>query len=89
MNEIRLFVAEGCRPCMMVENLLKKVPNWDKTVRLTDINNNKDFAKYCKVRGTPTLVGLKDGKVVAFLEGPSELTYAFWMNLVRKHGPKE
>ena len=86
MNEIRLFVQPGCRPCIQVENLLKKVDDWQSAIRLVNIQENEEFAKYCGVIGTPTLVGLQDGKVVAKLTGPEYLTFDFFLNLVRKHG---
>jgi len=40
MTEIHLFVQEGCRPRMYAETQLKKVPNWESVVTITNAKEN-------------------------------------------------
>jgi len=88
MTDIRLFVQEGCRPCMYAETQLKKVPNWNDVVTITQAKINNvwsQFAIDCGVEVTPTLIGLIDGVVVAKMTGSKEMTSEFWKQTIDKH----
>ena len=88
MTEIHLFVQEGCRPCMYAETQLKKVPNWNDVVTITQAktyNVWSQFAIDCGVDVTPTLIALVDGVVVAKMTGSKEMTSDFWKQTINKH----
>lgn len=87
-TEIRLFVQEGCRPCMYAETQLKKVKGWEKVVTITNAKENgfwSEFAKECGVDVTPTLMAFTNGMPVAKMTGSQEMTSEFWEATVRKH----
>lgn len=87
-TEIRLFVQEGCRPCLYAETQLRKVEGWEKVVTITNSKENgewSEFAKQCGVVATPTLIALQNNEVVAKLEGSQNMTSDFWEATVRKH----
>ena len=88
MTEIHLFVQEGCRPCMYAETQLKKVPNWNDVVTITQAKTHNvwsQFAIDCGVDVTPTLIALVDGVVVAKMTGSKEMTSDFWKQTINKH----
>ena len=88
MTEIHLFVQEGCRPCMYAETQLKKVPNWNDVVTITQAKTDNvwsQFAIDCGVDVTPTLIALVDGVVVAKMTGSKEMTSDFWKQTINKH----
>ncbi len=89
MNEIHLFVQEGCRPCMYAETQLKKAEGWEKVVTITNAKDDgvwSQFAKDCGVTATPTIIALQDGEVIAKLEGSQRMTSDFWKDMVRSSG---
>jgi len=88
MTEIRLFVQEGCRPCMYAETQLKKVDGWQDVVTITDAKQNgvwSQFARDCGIDVTPTLIAMIDGVIVAKLTGSKQMTSDFWQNTITKH----
>lgn len=88
MTEIRLFVQEGCRPCMYAETQLKKVEGWQDVVTITNAKKNgvwSDFARDCGIDVTPTLIAMIDGVIVAKMTGSKEMTSDFWQNTINKH----
>jgi hypothetical protein len=75
---------------MYAETQLKKVDGWEKVVTITNSKENGEwsqFAKDCGVIATPTLIALRDGEVIAKLEGSQQMTTEFWEATVRKHSP--
>jgi hypothetical protein len=74
---------------MYAETQLKKVEGWKDVVTITNAKENgawSQFAKDCGVEVTPTLIALKNGKVVAKITGSKEMTSEFWQRTVEKHG---
>jgi hypothetical protein len=88
MTEIKLFVQEGCRPCMYAETQLKKVEGWEDVVTIIDAKQNgvwSQLARDCGVDVTPTLIAMIDGVIVAKLTGSKQMTSEFWQNTINKH----
>ena len=75
--EILLFVQEGCPPCYEVKDNLSKVDGWDKVITLVDLTESRDnslLAEKCGVPGTPVMVAVENGEVVAKVEGSGKMT---------------
>jgi hypothetical protein len=73
---------------MYAETQLKKIPNWDKVVTITNAKTDNvwsQFAIDCGVDVTPTLIALVDGVIVAKMTGSKEMTSDFWKQTVEKH----
>lgn len=62
------FTASWCNPCKaltaMLNNMKLEVP-----MRVVDIDKEPDLVKEYQVRGVPTLIQLRDGKVASRLVG--------------------
>ncbi|QCX38574.1 thioredoxin [Aureibaculum algae] len=61
------FHAEWCGPCKAQSPIIKQVANEiDGKVRIIkiDIDKNQSIAQRYNVRGVPTLILFKDGKIV-------------------------
>ena len=61
------FHAEWCGPCKAQSPIIKQVANdIDGKVRIIkiDIDKNQSIAQRYNVRGVPTLILFKDGKIV-------------------------
>jgi len=66
------FWAPWCKPCLMMAPELKKVAvHYDKKLIVMKLNvdENRSMSKKYKIRGIPTLILFKDGKVVRKLVG--------------------
>lgn len=67
-NIIYRFTASWCNPCKaltaMLNNMELEVP-----MRVVDIDKEPDLVKEYQVRGVPTLIQLKEGKVASRLVG--------------------
>lgn len=75
--EVLLFVQDGCPPCYEVKENLSKVENWNQYINLVDITNsdeNRELAIKCGVPGTPIMVAIENGEVVAKVEGSGKMT---------------
>jgi hypothetical protein len=73
---------------MYAETQLKKIPNWNDVVTITQAKTNNvwsQFAIDCGVDVTPTLIALIDGVVVAKMTGSKEMTSDFWKQTIDKH----
>ena len=73
---------------MYAETQLKKVPNWNDVVTITQAKTDNvwsQFAIDCGVDVTPTLIALVDGVVVAKMTGSKEMTSDFWKQTINKH----
>ena len=74
---------------MYAETQLKKCDGWEKVIKITDSKENNswtDFAKYCGVVATPTLVAIDaDGEIVARISGSQDMTSDFWKSTIQKH----
>ena len=69
------FTASWCNPCKdltdMLSNMQLEVP-----IRVIDVDKEPELVKEYQVRGVPTLIQLKEGKVASRLVGavtPHEL----------------
>ena len=61
------FYATWCGPCKMMHPVLDQLKNeMSETVRILkiDVDKNPDLAEKFKVRGVPTLILFKDGKLL-------------------------
>jgi len=66
------FHSPQCRPCKMVEPIIKKLSKESKKVRFIKVNVMEDLetAKKFGVLATPTIIITNDGKVEDVLVGP-------------------
>ena len=65
------FWAEWCGPCRMVSPIVEEIAEETPTVKVGKINVDEqpELASAFKVMSIPTLVVLKDGKVVSTVVG--------------------
>jgi len=65
------FWAEWCGPCRMVGPVVEEIANETTTAKVGKINVDEqpELAAAFKVMSIPTLVVLKDGKVVSSIVG--------------------
>ena len=62
------FTASWCNPCKALTAMLNNM-DLGVPMRVIDIDKEPDLAKEFQVRGVPTLIQLKDGKVASRLVG--------------------
>ena len=64
------FYAIWCGPCQMLEKVLVEVSNNSncKIVRI-DVDDYPEFGSKFKIRGLPTLILFKEGKIMETLNG--------------------
>lgn len=75
--EILLFVQEGCPPCYQVKENLSQVKDWEDVITLVDLTRspeNNELASKLGVPGTPIMVAVENGEVVARVEGSGKMT---------------
>ena len=69
------FFATWCGPCRMqtpiIEDLAKKMGDAVE-IRKIDVDQHMDLAEKYGIRGVPTLIIEKDGKVLQSLEGVTD-----------------
>ena len=65
------FYADWCGPCRMVLPIVDEIANErsDLLVGKINVNDNPDLAKEFGVMSIPTLVVMKDGKVINRVSG--------------------
>ncbi len=66
------FSATWCEPCKRMRSVLEKINSvMSETVQIVeiDIYENQEIAKKFDIIGTPTLILLKDGKVLEKIVG--------------------
>lgn len=74
---------------MYAEAQLRKIDGWKRTVKIINAKEDgrwSEFAKQCGVDVTPTLVGVQNGEVVAYITGSKDMTSDFWQAVIDKHG---
>ena len=62
------FTASWCNPCKALTAMLNNM-DLGVPMRVIDIDKEPDLVKEVQVRGVPTLIQLKDGKVASRLVG--------------------
>ena len=62
------FTASWCNPCKALTAMLNNM-DLGVPMRVIDIDKEPDLVKEFQVRGVPTLIQLKDGKVASRLVG--------------------
>lgn len=67
-NIIYRFTASWCNPCKALTAMLSNM-ELDIPMRVIDIDKEPDLVKEYQVRGVPTLIQLKEGKVASRLVG--------------------
>lgn len=65
------FYADWCGPCKMLTPVLEEINNEDENVKIVKVNidNARFLANYYKIQSIPTLVLLKDGKLIHQVTG--------------------
>jgi len=66
------FYAPNCRPCKMVEPVIKKLSKEFKKVHFVKVNvaDNPEVARKFGILATPAIIITKDGKMEEVLLGP-------------------
>ena len=79
------FSAEWCRSCKALEPVIRQIARThaDVTFAKVDVDRNSDLADYFKVQVLPTIVFIRDGKVVDGFAGPPSLRK--FDKVIRKH----
>jgi len=75
--EILLFVQEGCPPCYEVKENLNQVEGWESVITIADITEseeNRNLASQLGIPGTPVMVAIENGEVVARVDGSVKMT---------------
>lgn len=67
-NIIYRFTASWCNPCKALTAMLNNM-DLEVPMRVVDIDKEPDLVKEYQVRGVPTLILLKEGKVASRLVG--------------------
>lgn len=62
------FTASWCNPCKALTAMLNNM-NLEVPMRVIDIDKEPDLVKEFQVRGVPTLIQLREGKVASRLVG--------------------
>lgn len=62
------FTASWCNPCKALTAMLSNM-ELDIPMRVVDIDKEPDLVKEYQVRGVPTLIQLREGKVASRLVG--------------------
>lgn len=62
------FYAEWCGPCKKVAPMLDKLKNTVKVIKV-DVDNDSEFAQQQAVTAVPTLLFVKNGKILERVVG--------------------
>jgi thioredoxin 1 len=62
------FYAEWCGPCKKIAPMLDKLKNTVKVVKI-DVDNDPEFAQQQAVTAVPTLLFVKNGKILERVVG--------------------
>ena len=62
------FTASWCNPCKALTTMLNNM-ELEVPMRVIDIDKEPDLVKEYQVRGVPTLIQLREGKVASRLVG--------------------
>jgi thioredoxin 1 len=70
-NVIAYFSATWCGPCKMQEPVLEQIANSFPNIRIgqIDVDRNPALSMAYGIKGTPTLLFFKQGKIVRFKAG--------------------
>jgi hypothetical protein len=81
-----LFVQNGCRPCLYVEQQLKKAEGWEEIITIVNAADpsSKSLVMKYEVLGTPTLVAEKPDGSIKKIAKPTEMNQSFWKDLIEK-----
>lgn len=87
---IYLFVQKSCRACVFTEVQLRKVTNWEKTVKIIDVfsetgEKNELACKY-DVKFTPTLIIADEDDIIKTISGAKEMGFSFWQSIISEYG---
>lgn len=87
---IYLFVQKSCRACVFTEVQLRKVTNWEKTVKIIDVfsetgEKNELACKY-DVKFTPTLIIADGDDIIKTISGAKEMGFSFWQSIISEYG---
>ena len=63
------ITASWCGPCKMMAPILEEIEAAGTPVFKVDVDENQEFAKGLEVKGVPTTLIYKDGKIVNRVEG--------------------
>lgn len=65
------FYADWCGPCKMISPTIDEISNENPDLKVCKVNvdNDPELARQFNVMGIPTLVAVKDGKVVNAASG--------------------
>ena len=69
---VSFFFAPNCRPCAMVEPVVRKLSKELKGVKFVkvDVSKRPELARSLGILATPTIIVVKDGRILDVLVGP-------------------
>lgn len=70
-NVVAFFSATWCGPCKIQESVLEQIANSFSTIKIAqiDVDKNPALSSAYGIKGTPTLLFFKQGKIVRFKAG--------------------
>lgn len=74
-NVIVFFSATWCGPCKVQEPILEQIINAFPNIKVAqiDVDRNPALSSAYGIKGTPTLLFFKQGKIVRFKAGPGRV----------------